>query len=102
MARRFVTLDVFPDQMLASNPLAVVLGADGPDGPAMQGAATFTGVLMRLKAIADGTRDVAIARGIAMGWPGEIALWDTVEAGALRTVEVGGATVIVSESVLHV
>jgi trans-2,3-dihydro-3-hydroxyanthranilate isomerase len=39
MSRRFVTLDVFTDRLLAGNPLAVVLGAEGLDGAAMQAVA---------------------------------------------------------------
>ena len=39
MPRRFVTLDVFTDRALAGNPLAVVLGAEGLDGAAMQAVA---------------------------------------------------------------
>jgi trans-2,3-dihydro-3-hydroxyanthranilate isomerase len=39
MARRFVTLDVFTEQRLAGNPLAVVLDADGLDTAAMQAIA---------------------------------------------------------------
>jgi trans-2,3-dihydro-3-hydroxyanthranilate isomerase len=34
--RRFVTLDVFTEEPYAGNPLAVVLDAEGLDGPAMQ------------------------------------------------------------------
>ena len=39
MARRFVTLDVFTEQRLAGNPLAVVLDAEGLDTAAMQAIA---------------------------------------------------------------
>ncbi|HEY8380644.1 MAG TPA: PhzF family phenazine biosynthesis protein [Microvirga sp.] len=39
MARRFLTLDVFTDQALAGNPLAVVLDADGLDTDRMQAIA---------------------------------------------------------------
>ncbi|AWM86306.1 PhzF family phenazine biosynthesis protein [Microvirga sp. 17 mud 1-3] len=39
MARRFVTLDVFTRQLLAGNPLAVVLDAQGLDDGAMQAIA---------------------------------------------------------------
>ncbi|WP_375463519.1 PhzF family phenazine biosynthesis protein [uncultured Methylobacterium sp.] len=65
-------------------------------------AAAFAGVLMQFETMADSTHDVAITQGVAMGRPSEIALRVTVEAGALRSVEVGGAAVIVSEGVLHV
>src|SRR6195952_5987727 len=39
MARRFVTLDVFPEQRLPGNPLAVVLDSEGLDTAAMQAIA---------------------------------------------------------------
>jgi trans-2,3-dihydro-3-hydroxyanthranilate isomerase len=39
MARRFVTLDVFTEQRLAGNPLAVVLESEGLDDAAMQAIA---------------------------------------------------------------
>jgi trans-2,3-dihydro-3-hydroxyanthranilate isomerase len=39
MARRFVTLDVFTDEPLAGNPLAVVLDAEGLDAVRMQAIA---------------------------------------------------------------
>lgn len=39
MRRRFVTLDVFTDQRLAGNPLAVVIEADGLEQPQMQAVA---------------------------------------------------------------
>jgi trans-2,3-dihydro-3-hydroxyanthranilate isomerase len=39
MSRRFFTLDVFTEQPLAGNPLAVVLDADGLDDSAMQAIA---------------------------------------------------------------
>ena len=40
MARRFYTLDVFTDEALSGNPLAVVLDSDGLDQDAMQTIAT--------------------------------------------------------------
>jgi len=39
MRRHFVTLDVFTSRRFAGNPLAVVLDADGIDGPVMQAIA---------------------------------------------------------------
>ena len=65
-------------------------------------AAAFAGVLMQFAALGDGTHDVAISQGVAMGRPSEIALQLVIEAGALRSVEIGGAALIVSEGLLHV
>ncbi len=57
---------------------------------------------MQFEALGDGTHDVAIRQGEAMGRPSEIALQLTIEAGALRSVEIGGAAVIVADGTLHV
>ncbi len=65
-------------------------------------ASAFAGVLMQFEALGDGTHDVAIRQGEAMGRPSEIALQLTIEAGALRSVEIGGAAVIVADGTLHV
>ncbi|MCJ2113342.1 PhzF family phenazine biosynthesis protein [Methylobacterium sp. E-025] len=65
-------------------------------------AAAFAGVLMQFEPLGDGTHDVAITQGVAMGRPSAIALQVVVQAGGLRSVEIGGAAVIVSEGVLHV
>jgi trans-2,3-dihydro-3-hydroxyanthranilate isomerase len=45
---------------------------------------------------------VAIRQGEAMGRPSDIALQLTIAAGALRSVEIGGAAVIVSDGHLRV
>ena len=80
---------------------APVLGVT--EDPATGSAATaFAGVLMQFETLADGTHDVAITQGVAMGRPSDIALQVTVAAGALQAVEIGGAALIVSEGVLHV
>lgn len=74
-----------------------------PEDPATGSAASaFAGVLMQFEAMGDGTHDVAIRQGQAMGRPSEIALQLTIESGALRAVEIGGAAVIVSDGALHV
>ncbi|WP_457105444.1 PhzF family phenazine biosynthesis protein [Methylobacterium sp. P5_C11] len=74
-----------------------------PEDPATGSAASaFAGVLMQFEAMGDGTHDVAIRQGQAMGRPSEIALQVTIESGALRAVEIGGAAVIVSDGALHV
>ena len=74
-----------------------------PEDPATGSAASaFAGVLMEFEALGDGTHDVAIRQGEAMGRPSAIALQLTVESGGLRGVEIGGDAVIVSDGVLHV
>ncbi|WP_267428524.1 PhzF family phenazine biosynthesis protein [Methylobacterium sp. GC_Met_2] len=74
-----------------------------PEDPATGAAASaFAGVLMQYEALGDGTHDVAIRQGQAMGRPSAIALQLTIAAGALQGVEIGGAAVIVSDGTLHV
>lgn len=65
-------------------------------------AAAFAGVLMQFETLGEGSHDVAIAQGQAMGRPSRIDLQVTVENGALRAVEIGGAAVLVIEGRLHV
>jgi len=65
-------------------------------------AAAFAGVLMQFETLGAGTHDVAIRQGEAMGRPSDIALQLTIAAGALRSVEIGGAAVIVSDGRLRV
>jgi trans-2,3-dihydro-3-hydroxyanthranilate isomerase len=74
-----------------------------PEDPATgSAAAAFAGVLMQFEALGDGTHDVAIRQGEAMGRPSAIDLQVVVAAGALRSVEIGGGAVLVSEGALHV
>jgi trans-2,3-dihydro-3-hydroxyanthranilate isomerase len=74
-----------------------------PEDPATGAAASaFAGVLMQFETLGEGTHDVAIRQGQAMGRPSTIALQLTIAAGALRGVEIGGAAVIVSDGALHV
>ena len=74
-----------------------------PEDPATgSAAAAFAGVLMQFEALGEGTHDVAIAQGQAMGRPSAIALQIAIESGALRSVEIGGAAVLVSEGSLRV
>ncbi|MGU3538779.1 PhzF family phenazine biosynthesis protein [Methylobacterium sp. A54F] len=60
-------------------------------------AAAFAGVLMQFEPLGEGTHDATIRQGVAMGRPSEIALQVVIEAGALRSVEIGGSAVVVSE-----
>ncbi len=74
-----------------------------PEDPATgSAAAAFAGVLMQFTALGDGTHDVAIRQGLAMGRPSEIGLQLVVENGALRAAEIAGSAVLVSEGRLHV
>ncbi|KAA0124033.1 PhzF family phenazine biosynthesis protein [Methylobacterium sp. P1-11] len=74
-----------------------------PEDPATGAAASaFAGVLMQFEALGDGTHDVAIRQGEAMGRPSAIALQLTIAAGALQGVEIGGGAVILSDGTLHV
>ena len=74
-----------------------------PEDPATGSAASaFAGVLMQFETLGDGTHDVAIHQGQAMGRPSAIALQLTIAAGALRGVEIGGDAVIATDGVLHV
>ena len=74
-----------------------------PEDPATgAAAAAFAGVLMQFEPMGDGTHDVAIRQGLAMGRPSRIALQLVIAEGALRAVEIGGSAVVASEGVLHV
>ncbi|MCJ2050998.1 PhzF family phenazine biosynthesis protein [Methylobacterium sp. J-070] len=74
-----------------------------PEDPATgSAAAAFAGVLMQFEPLGEGAHDVTIRQGEAMGRPSTIALQLTIESGALRGVEIGGAAVIVSDGTLHV
>ncbi|MEA1831405.1 PhzF family phenazine biosynthesis protein [Methylobacterium durans] len=72
-----------------------------PEDPATgSAAAAFAGVLMQFEPLGTGEHDVVIRQGLAMGRPSEIALQLDVAGGALRSVEIGGAAVVVSEGTL--
>jgi trans-2,3-dihydro-3-hydroxyanthranilate isomerase len=65
-------------------------------------AAAFAGVMMQFAPLGDGTHDVAIRQGVAMGRPSEIALQLTIASGALQSVEIGGSAIVVSRGTLLV
>lgn len=65
-------------------------------------AAAFAGVLMQFEPLGDGTHDVAIRQGVAMGRPSAIDLQLVIAEGRLRSVEISGQAVVVSEGVLRV
>ncbi|UYW29607.1 PhzF family phenazine biosynthesis protein [Methylorubrum extorquens] len=65
-------------------------------------AAAFAGVLMQFEPLGEGTHDVVIRQGVAMGRPSTIDLQVVIAEGTLRSVEIGGQAVVVSEGVLRV
>lgn len=65
-------------------------------------AAAFAGVLMQFEPLGDGTHDVSIRQGLAMGRPSAIDLQLVITDGALRSVEIGGSAVLIAEGTLHV
>ncbi|WP_342152488.1 PhzF family phenazine biosynthesis protein [Methylorubrum sp. SB2] len=65
-------------------------------------AAAFAGVLMQFEPLGEGTHDVLIRQGIAMGRPSAIDLQLVIADGALRSAEIGGGAVLVAEGTLHV
>ena len=65
-------------------------------------AAAFAGVLMQFEPLGEGTHDVLIRQGLAMGRPSAIDLQLVIGEGALRSAEIGGGAVLVSEGTLHV
>ncbi|KAB1073424.1 PhzF family phenazine biosynthesis protein [Methylobacterium planeticum] len=72
-----------------------------PEDPATgSAAAAFAGVLMQFEPLGTGTHDVVLRQGLAMGRPSEIALQLVIADGVLRSVEIGGAAVLVSEGSL--
>jgi len=74
-----------------------------PEDPATgSAAAAFAGVLMQHEAMGEGTHDVVLRQGFAMGRPSEIALQLVIAQGALRSVEIGGSAVVIAEGRLHV
>jgi len=74
-----------------------------PEDPATgSAAAAFAGVLMQFEPLGEGTHDIGLRQGVTMGRPSEIALQVVIEEGALRSVEIGGAAVLVAEGTLHV
>ncbi|MEH3118977.1 MAG: PhzF family phenazine biosynthesis protein [Methylorubrum populi] len=64
-------------------------------------AAAFAGMLMQFEPLGDGTHDAAIRQGVAMGRPSLIDLQVVIAEGGLRSVEIGGQAVVVSEGVLR-
>lgn len=74
-----------------------------PEDPATgSAAAAFAGVMMQFEPLGDGTHDLVLHQGAAMGRPSEIRVQLGIAAGTLRAIEIGGAAVLVSEGRLHV
>jgi trans-2,3-dihydro-3-hydroxyanthranilate isomerase len=57
---------------------------------------------MQFEPLGEGTHDVVIRQGVAMGRPSTIDLQVVIAEGTLRSVEIGGQAVVVSEGVLRV
>nr|USU33417.1 PhzF family phenazine biosynthesis protein [Methylobacterium sp. OTU13CASTA1] len=74
-----------------------------PEDPATgSAAAAFAGVMMQFEAMGDGTHDLVLHQGVAMGRPSRIHVQLGIESGALQAIEVGGSAVIIMEGTLHV
>ena len=74
-----------------------------PEDPATgSAAAAFAGVMMQFEPLGDGEHDIVLRQGIAMSRPSTIGIQLVIEAGALRSVEISGAAVLVSEGTLLV
>jgi trans-2,3-dihydro-3-hydroxyanthranilate isomerase len=74
-----------------------------PEDPATgSAAAAFAGVMMQFEPLGEGTHDLVLQQGVAMGRPSEIRVQLGLEAGALQAVEVCGSAVIVMEGRLRV
>lgn len=65
-------------------------------------AAAFAGVMMQFEPLGDGEHDIVLRQGVAMGRPSTIGVQLCIEAGALRSVEISGSAVLVSEGTLLV
>lgn len=63
-------------------------------------AAAFAGALMEYEPLGEGTHDVVIEQGYAMGRPSLIRLQLTIESGALVAAEIGGDAVLVARGEL--
>jgi trans-2,3-dihydro-3-hydroxyanthranilate isomerase len=75
------------------------MGEDPATGSA---AAAFAGVMMQFEPMGDGTHDIVLRQGLAMGRPSTIGVQLCINAGALRSVEISGGAVLVSEGTLFV
>ncbi|GJD32843.1 Trans-2,3-dihydro-3-hydroxyanthranilate isomerase [Methylobacterium adhaesivum] len=74
-----------------------------PEDPATgSAAAAFAGVMMQFEPMGEGTHDLVLHQGVAMGRPSEIRVQLAIDAGALHAVEVCGSAVIVMEGSLRV
>ena len=65
-------------------------------------AAAFSGVMMQFEPLGDGEHDIVLRQGVAMGRPSTIGVQVCIGAGTLRSVEISGAAVLVSEGSLLV
>lgn len=65
-------------------------------------AAAFSGVMMQFEPLGDGEHDIVLRQGVAMGRPSTLGVQLCIEAGVLRSVEISGGAVLVSEGRLLV
>ena len=72
-----------------------------PEDPATgSAAAALAGALMQFEPMGEGEHDFVIEQGFEMGRPSLIELQLVIRSGALASVEIGGAAVLVSEGTL--
>ena len=91
---------VYPDHSFHTRMFAPTMGI--PEDPATGAAvAAFAGALMEYEPLGDGTHDVFIEQGFAMGRPSLIGLQMQIESGALVSAEIGGAAVVVARGELN-
>ncbi len=64
-------------------------------------AAAFAGALMEYEPLGEGTHDVIIEQGYAMGRPSLIRLQLTIKNGTLVAAEIGGDAVVVAQGELN-
>jgi trans-2,3-dihydro-3-hydroxyanthranilate isomerase len=90
---------VHPDHSFHTRMFAPTMGI--PEDPATgAAAAAFAGALMEYEPLGEGTHDVFIEQGFAMGRPSLIGLQLQIESGALVSAEIGGAAVVVARGEL--
>jgi trans-2,3-dihydro-3-hydroxyanthranilate isomerase len=88
-----------PGRQFRARMFSVGLGV--PEDPATgSAAAAFAGALMQCEPLGDGEHGMVIEQGYEMGRPSEIELQMVIRSGALVSVEIGGAAVLVSRGEL--
>jgi trans-2,3-dihydro-3-hydroxyanthranilate isomerase len=102
-AKVFLYTDATDDPAHSFRARMFAPGAGIPEDPATGAAvAAFAGALMQFEPLGEGTHDVLIAQGYEMGRPSEIALQLVIAEGALRSAEIGGSAVVMTEGEIRV